>query len=216
MVVERRRGRIYLNGRELAELGVRPCARCGDFLLAGPGLLPPEIARRVRQLVERRRYRRGPGHRRKGRTWTALLPVREAETATARGYVAEPDPRPPELVAERPRTRGDCADGPRPCPWVSCKFHNFLEVTPEGAIYLNFPDQEPDQLTDSCALDVADEDGVILDRVARAAGVTRERARQLERKAILLARRRTPERQAEALRLELVEPWRPHVGAGGD
>src|SRR6185312_8298743 len=41
---------------------------------------------------------------------------------------------------ERPRTRGDCADMPRPCPFVSCSHHLYLEVNPEsGALKLNFP-----------------------------------------------------------------------------
>ena len=27
------------------------------------------------------------------------------------------------LQAERPRTRGDCVNGIRPCPWVGCGHH---------------------------------------------------------------------------------------------
>lgn len=29
---------------------------------------------------------------------------------------------------QRPRTRGECKDGPRPCPWVSCRHHLLLEI----------------------------------------------------------------------------------------
>ena len=28
----------------------------------------------------------------------------------------------------RPLTRAECKDGPRPCPWVSCRHHLLLEV----------------------------------------------------------------------------------------
>ncbi len=34
-------------------------------------------------------------------------------------------------VHARPRTRGDCADGPRPCPWYRCRHHLGLEVIEE-------------------------------------------------------------------------------------
>src|SRR5689334_22794199 len=43
----------------------------------------------------------------------------------------------PEL--ERPRTVGDCRNGPRPCPWVSCRFNLLLDVDKHGALYLNIP-----------------------------------------------------------------------------
>lgn len=33
---------------------------------------------------------------------------------------------------QRPRTRGDCKDGPRPCPWVSCRHHLLLEIAKHG------------------------------------------------------------------------------------
>ncbi len=59
----------------------------------------------------------------------------------------------------RPRMRGDCIDGPRPCPWVGCRYHLYLDVTPGGGIKFNRPDVAPDELekmTATCALDVAD------------------------------------------------------------
>src|ERR1700722_4277914 len=31
---------------------------------------------------------------------------------------------------ERPRSRSECSDAPRPCPFVSCKHHLFLAVSP--------------------------------------------------------------------------------------
>lgn len=29
---------------------------------------------------------------------------------------------------QRPRTRAECIDGPRPCPWASCRHHLLLEI----------------------------------------------------------------------------------------
>lgn len=28
---------------------------------------------------------------------------------------------------KRPQTRGDCVDGPRPCPWVGCRHHTYID-----------------------------------------------------------------------------------------
>lgn len=81
----------------------------------------------------------------------------------------------------RPKSRGDCADGPRPCPWVSCKFHLYLDVNPEtGSIKLNFPDLEVWEMADTCALDVADRGGITLEEVGEILNLTRERIRQVE------------------------------------
>src|SRR5689334_24102594 len=47
----------------------------------------------------------------------------------------------PEVPVDKPRTRADCANGERPCPFVSCKHHLYLDVSAKtGAIKLNFPD----------------------------------------------------------------------------
>lgn len=85
---------------------------------------------------------------------------------------------------ERPRTRRDCLTGPRPCPWVSCKYHLYLDVTPIGSVKLNFPDLEPHELPVSCALDVAAHGGLSAERLAPVMNITRERVRQVEAKAL--------------------------------
>jgi hypothetical protein len=88
---------------------------------------------------------------------------------------------PDEGGAGRPRTRGECVGGHRPCPFVSCRHHLYLDVTPgTGAIKLNFPDLEPDEMPETCALDVADRGGDPLEKVGELLNVTRERIRQLE------------------------------------
>ena len=39
----------------------------------------------------------------------------------------------------RPRTVGDCRGGPRPCPFVSCRFNLLMDVDDRGNITLNVP-----------------------------------------------------------------------------
>lgn len=82
------------------------------------------------------------------------------------------------IQAQRPRTRGDCINGPRPCPWASCRHHLAFDINPStGAIKVNHPDRELWELEHSCSLDVAEAGEHVL------GGVTRERARQIERAA---------------------------------
>ena len=85
---------------------------------------------------------------------------------------------------ERPRTRADCARCPRPCPFVSCKWHLYLRVNPNGSLVLDWPDLEPGDLRESCALDLAERGGMTLDEVAEVSNVTREMVRQLQLSAI--------------------------------
>ena len=82
--------------------------------------------------------------------------------------------------AQRPKTRGECVNGPRPCPWISCPHHLFADVTEAGALKINFPGVEPTDLAESCSLDVAERGGITLEEVGEITNVTRERARQIE------------------------------------
>ena len=95
----------------------------------------------------------------------------------------------------RPRTRGDCVDGPRPCPWVGCRHNTFLDVSAKsGALTLNHG-LEPDEVDPrlSCALDVAERGGAGVELIGGAMGFTRERARQIEEKALRKIQRRPGE-----------------------
>lgn len=86
---------------------------------------------------------------------------------------------------ERPRTRGECMGGERPCPWVSCRYHLALDVEPStGSLKVNFPHLEVWQMRETCALDVADKGGVTLDAAGDCMNVSRERIRQLENRAL--------------------------------
>ena len=91
-----------------------------------------------------------------------------------------------ELVAypedvDRPVTRGDCANMPRPCPFVSCSAHLYLDVDEKsGSIKFNRPDLEVWEMEETCSLDVADRQGITLEEVGRWYNLTRERIRQVE------------------------------------
>ena len=82
---------------------------------------------------------------------------------------------------EKPRTRAACIGGARPCPWVSCAHHLYLDVDVEtGALHLNHPSVEVEDMRDSCALDVADRGGETLESVGSLMNLTRERIRQIQ------------------------------------
>lgn len=95
----------------------------------------------------------------------------------------------------RPRTRGECIDGPRPCPWVSCSEHLLHGRLARTANGIAAGQVEGQRMTDddalawlestphTCTLDVADAGGAALAEVADIFGVTRERIRQIETKA---------------------------------
>ncbi|MDQ3338053.1 MAG: DNA-binding protein [Myxococcota bacterium] len=126
----------------------------------------PETSLKVRR--ERRRSRP------RSKTIALKRMTRADMLAGARAY-------PPVTDIERPKTRAECSGEQRPCPWVSCKHHLYLDINPEtGSIKINFPDLEPWELRDTCALDVAERGGSTLDEVGEVTNLTRERIRQLE------------------------------------
>ncbi len=105
--------------------------------------------------------------------------ARELRRLRAAGAL-EPAPGP-----GRPLTRADCRTGPRPCLFVSCRYHLYLDVDPRsGSVRLNFPDREVWELEETCALDLAEAGSVTLDHIGELLGVTRERVRQIEQGAL--------------------------------
>lgn len=85
----------------------------------------------------------------------------------------------------RPSHRGECRQAARPCPWVSCKYHLYLDIVPQsGSIKLNFPDLEVWEMAETCALDVADRGGITLEEVGTLLNLTRERIRQVEHSGV--------------------------------
>ncbi len=91
----------------------------------------------------------------------------------------------PDMEISRPVARMECVGAERPCPFVSCKHHLFLDVSSKtGAIKLNFPDLEVWEMKETCALDVSDRGGTTLEEVGAIMNLTRERIRQVEVKGL--------------------------------
>lgn len=87
----------------------------------------------------------------------------------------------PETDYWKPKARTECKDMDRPCPFVSCKYHLYIDVHPvRGSIKINFPDLEVWEMTETCALDIADRGGITLEEVGEIMNLTRERVRQVE------------------------------------
>ena len=114
--------------------------------------------------------------RRKGRRRSKTIAMKRLTKEEIREFLE---------TVERPMARNDCRDAERPCPFVSCKYHLYLDVNPEtGSIKLNFPDLEVWELEETCALDVAERGGITLEEVGEILNLTRERIRQVEVKGL--------------------------------
>jgi hypothetical protein len=123
--------------------------------------------------TEERRGRRKRRSRARART-ISIRRLSKAELNRGRELYPEDD-------YWKPKSRSECKDMERPCPFVSCKYHLYIDVHPvRGSIKLNFPDIEIWEMTDTCALDVADRGGITLEEVGEIMNLTRERVRQVE------------------------------------
>ena len=139
--------------------------------LSSPGLMIDGTARKVRRRTKRDRPR--------SKT-IAMKRVTRAELAAgALLYPVVED-------VERPRTRAQCMEEARPCPWVSCKHHLYLDINPEtGSIKINFPDLEPWEMKHTCSLDVAESGALTLEEIGLITNLTRERIRQVEVRGLM-------------------------------
>jgi hypothetical protein len=111
--------------------------------------------------------------------------LRRSKTLAMRRLTKEEREEAARILAEvegvRPMTREDCRTGERPCPYISCKYHLYLDINSEtGSIKINFPDLEVWEMSETCALDVADRGGTTLEEVGELLNLTRERIRQVE------------------------------------
>jgi len=82
----------------------------------------------------------------------------------------------------RPRTRADCESGPRPCPWVGCRYHLALDM--HKGVGFGLRDIPPWEMTVTCALDVASIGGLSLEQTGEFLGLTRQRIEQIEKVAM--------------------------------
>jgi hypothetical protein len=159
----------------------------------------PEISRKVR----RRRRRTRP----RSKTIAMKRLTREELRVGALLY--------PPVDEPRPTSRGECRGDQRPCPWVACKFHLYLDVNPEtGSIKLNFPDLEPWDLHETCSLDVAERGGITLEEVGEIMNLTRERIRQVEVRGLIKLKMSspTPDELGAALLVDDATPVGPDDG----
>lgn len=138
--------------------------------------------------------------RQRARTMSRKEMARERRRALASGETFE------VVNYDRPRTRDECRVGPRPCLFVSCRHHLYLDVNPvTGSVKLNFPDKEVWELEETCALDVADRGGITLEEVGVIMNLTRERIRQVE----VLGLTKLKDMPEETGGLEAFEGWDP-------
>lgn len=121
------------------------------------------------------------------------------------------DDRDQPPLPPRPRTRADCANGPRPCPWVGCRHHLYYASRSDGATWrtphgLLRDDQVADYLAEdtghTCSLDAADDGERTLEEVGDLLGVVKERVRQCEEAAL---RRLAHDPEAIVLRDEYLD-----------
>jgi len=137
----------------------------------------PEVSRKIR----RRRRRTRP----RSKSIAMKRLTREELRVGAMMY--------PPVDIPRPTTREECRGEARPCPWVACKHHLYLDINPEtGSIKINFPDLEPWELSHTCALDVAERGGITLEEVGEIMNLTRERIRQVEVRGLLKLKMGSP------------------------
>jgi hypothetical protein len=148
-----------------------------DGGIAAEGEQPPELSRKVR----RRRRRTRP----RSKTIAMKRLTREELRQGALMY--------PPVDIPRPSSRAECREEMRPCPWVACKHHLYLDINPEtGSIKINFPELEPWELKHTCALDVAERGGITLEEVGEIMNLTRERIRQVEVRGLLKLKMGSP------------------------
>jgi hypothetical protein len=154
------------------------CGRCSCALAAAERLAKPHPGP----------WQHGSEHARRHRSrWRRIDAPRPKTISAAKRLTAD------ELaVAEqlkgvsfaRPLFRGDCVAGPRPCPWVGCRYHMYVDVTRKGGLQLNFPTMESWEIEQTCALDIAEMGGLTLEESGETMNITRERIRQLEVRAL--------------------------------
>jgi len=137
----------------------------------------PEVSRKIR----RRRRRTRP----RSKTIAMKRLTREELRVGAMMY--------PPVDIPRPTSREECRGEMRPCPWVACKHHLYLDINPEtGSIKINFPELEPWELQHTCALDVAERGGITLGGVGEIMNLTRERIRPVEVRGLLKLKMGSP------------------------
>lgn len=121
------------------------------------------------------------------------LSLRALRREQRRQAVRKKRPQKPDW---RPETRGDCLSGPRPCPFIGCKYHLGLEVRRSALVLQRGIDFE--SMTYTCALDVADEGQHTSMEVAELLGMSRQRVSQIEMEALAKMRDALPTQEIDS------------------
>ncbi len=104
-------------------------------------------------------------------------------TKQLRRLVAEEGPLPAkelqQLQTQRPKYRSECISGQRPCIWTACRFHLYLKVPAAGSLRFPRGDRQLEEMSETCALDVADRGPQELRDIAHLLGLTRQRVEQI-------------------------------------
>jgi hypothetical protein len=147
---------------------------------------------------------KGPVRERGQRKRRRFLMAREGSAALLDPIVAE------LLETElgpRPRVRSECKDGPRPCPWVGCRYHLYLDTyttgdpeNPTPGLIIHHPELDPLELPETCLLDLAEHGPFTLAQIGELFDLSRERIRQIESSALRKLSRCADVRDPEAIR----------------
>jgi hypothetical protein len=132
---------------------------------------------RSRTSIQDSSGRRDMDDSKRERARSRTIPMRRLTRAEINEGIALSD----AMDYRRPVQRSECREGIRPCPFVACKHHLYLDVNPvTGSIKVNFPDIEVWEMKETCALDIAERGGITLEEVGTIMNLTRERIRQVE------------------------------------
>jgi hypothetical protein len=158
---------MFLSPAEIETVGVTMIGATGimevSWMTGASGLCLPAEIKRTRQ-------------RRLDRIKTVTLSgFMRLEERASRSELHDLD------LSPRPQTWAECKDMPRPCPYVSCKHHLYIEVNPDtGAVRLPFGHLEIDEIPHTCSIDAALEGPLTLQEVGKLTSRTKERIRQIE------------------------------------
>jgi hypothetical protein len=116
-----------------------------------------------------------------------------------------------QALAQRPRLRAQCEHGPRPCPWVGCRYHLYLDMyttgdpeNPTPGLIIHRPDLDPLELPETCLLDLASRGPFTLAEIGEIFDLSRERIRQIESGALRKLSRRVNIKDPDAI-IKLLE-----------
>lgn len=122
-----------------------------------------------------------------------------------RQYDEQQPPTPRDASA--PRVRADCIAGPRPCPYMACRYHLFTETRANGSLF--FPwGLDVGAIADmehTCALDEADNGAHTYREIGQKLNIVAEAVRGIEAKAMAKVTGRLRRGSSEGDRLPRTE-----------